>query len=99
MRYKGLTMIRKEADTMERQYDGYHFHPNREGVFNPFSTLNALEKREFGDYWFQTGTPTFLVELLKKSEYDLRLLIDGVETQASAFTEYRAEQNNPIPLI
>ena len=86
-------------ETMVKQYDGYHFHPNREGVFNPFSTLNALERREFGDYWFQTGTPTFLVELLKKSEYDLRLLIDGVETQASAFTEYRAEQNNPIPLI
>jgi len=86
-------------ETMVKQYDGYHFHPNREGVFNPFTTLNALEKREFGDYWFQTGTPTFLVELLKKSEYDLRLLIDGVETQASAFTEYRAEQNNPIPLI
>ena len=86
-------------ETMVKQYDGYHFNPNREGVFNPFSTLNALEKREFGDYWFQTGTPTFLVELLKKSEYDLRLLIDGVETQASAFTEYRAEQNNPIPLI
>ena len=86
-------------ETMVKQYDGYHFHPNREGVFNPFSTLNALEKREFGDYWFQTGTPTFLVELLKKSEYDLRLLIDGVETQASTFTEYRAEQNNPIPLI
>ncbi len=86
-------------ETMVKQYDGYHFHPNREGVFNPFSTLNALEKREFGDYWFQTGTPTFLVKLLKKSEYDLRLLIDGVETQASAFTEYRAEQNNPIPLI
>ena len=86
-------------ETMVKQYDGYHFHPNREGGFNPFSTLNALEKREFGDYWFQTGTPTFLVELLKKSEYDLRLLIDGVETQASAFTEYRAEQNNPIPLI
>ena len=89
----------EKFETMVKQYDGYHFHPNREGVFNPFSTLNALEKREFGDYWFQTGTPTFLVELLKKSEYDLRLLIDGVETQASAFTEYRAEQNNPIPLI
>ena len=87
------------VEMMVKQYDGYHFHPNREGVFNPFSTLSALDKREFGDYWFQTGTPTFLVELLKKSEYDLRLLIDGVETQASAFTEYRAERNNPIPLI
>ena len=86
------------VEMMVKQYDGYHFHPNREGVFNPFSTLSALDKREFGDYWFQTGTPTFLVELLKKSEYDLRLLIDGVETQASAFTEYRAEQPDPVNL-
>lgn len=84
---------------MVKQYDGYHFHPNREGVFNPFSTLSALQKKEFGSYWFQTGTPTFLVELLKKSEYDLRTLIDGVETEAYAFTEYRMDANNPIPLI
>ncbi len=94
------SLSRKETvETMVRQYDGYHFHPSREGVFNPFSALSALRKREFGDYWFQTGTPTFLVELLKKSEFDLRILIDGVETQASAFTEYCAERNNPIPLL
>ena len=94
------SLSREETvETMVRQYDGYHFHPSREGVFNPFSALSALRKREFGDYWFQTGTPTFLVELLKKSEFDLRILIDGVETQASAFTEYRAERNNPIPLL
>ena len=53
----------------------------------------------FGNYWFQTGTPTFLVELLKESDYDLRLLMDGIETAASAFTEYRADRKNPIPLI
>ena len=81
------------------QYDGYHFHPNGEGVFNPFSVLNAFFSKEFGNYWFQTGTPTFLVELLKESDYDLRLLMDGIETAASAFTEYRADRKNPIPLI
>lgn len=84
---------------MTKQYDGYHFHYNREGVFNPFSTLNTLQKREFGSYWFQTGTPTFLVELLQKSEFDLRVLIDGVETQASAFSEYQPESKRLLPLI
>ena len=84
---------------MERNYDGYHFHPNGEGVFNPFSVLNAFFSKEFGNYWFQTGTPTFLVKLLKESDYDLRLLMDGIETAASAFTEYRADRKNPIPLI
>ena len=87
------------VETMTRQYDGYHFHPNGEGVFNPFSVLNAFFSKEFGNYWFQTGTPTFLVKLLKESDYDLRLLMDGIETAASAFTEYRADRKNPIPLI
>ena len=53
---------------MKRNYDGYHFHPDGSGVFNPFSVLNAFSKLELGSYWFQTGTPTFLVELLQKSE-------------------------------
>ena len=48
---------------------------------------------------FQTGTPTYLVDLLKQSDYDLRLLVAGVEVTASAFSEYRAEANNPLPMI
>lgn len=87
------------VEMMTRQYDGYHFHPKGVGVFNPFSVLNSFDKQEFGSYWFQTGTPTFLVELLKKSEYDLRILMDGIETSASSFTEYRVNSKNPIPLI
>ena len=86
-------------ETMTQQYDGYHFHQKGEGMYNPFSVLNAFDKLEFGSYWFQTGTPTFLVKSLQKADYDLRTLMDGVEASASTFTEYRAEENNPIPLI
>lgn len=53
--------VKGVVERMIRQYDGYHSHPSREGVFNPFSTLSCLQKKEFGNYWFQTGTPTFLV--------------------------------------
>ncbi|MCD8270003.1 MAG: ATP-binding protein [Parabacteroides sp.] len=91
-----------EEDVLEQLtnlYDGYHFSERSEGVFNPFSLLNILSFSRFGSYWFQTGTPTFLVELLKQSEYDLRTLIDGVEMKESAFSEYRVADNNPIPLI
>ena len=80
-------------------YDGYHFEESAEGVFNPFSLLNVFDSYKFDNYWFQTGTPTYLVDLLKQSDYDLRLLIDGVEVQASAFSEYRAEARNPLPMI
>ena len=80
-------------------YDGYRFTHRAEGVFNPFSVLNALKFSNFHNYWFQTGTPTYLVDLLKESDYDLRLLIDGIEVKSSGFAEYRADINNPLPMI
>lgn len=86
-------------DKMTKLYDGYHFCPYSEGVFNPFSVLNACKSKILDNFWFQTGTPTYLVNLLKESDYDLRLLIGGIEVTASAFLEYRAEVNNPLPMI
>ena len=86
-----------------KQKTAYEIMPSLVGsemcIRDRFSVLNAFFSKEFGNYWFQTGTPTFLVELLKESDYDLRLLMDGIETAASAFTEYRADRKNPIPLI
>ncbi len=87
------------VDLLELQYDGYHFCENAPGMFNPFSVLNVLQDSRISDYWFQTGTPTYLVELLKESDYDLRQLVDGSEMRSATFSEYRAEANNPIPLL
>ncbi|MDR0794636.1 MAG: ATP-binding protein [Tannerella sp.] len=87
------------VSTISQRYNGYHFTSNSEGVFNPFSVLNALKFSNFREYWFQTGTPTYLVNLLKESDYDLRLLVDGIEVQPSDFVEYRMDINNPIPMI
>ena len=87
------------VDEMTRQYDGYHFFAGCHGVFNPFSVLNAFKSKVTENFWFQTGTPTYLADLLKESDYDLRLLIDGVEVASSAFSEYRAEASNPLPMI
>ncbi|NDV58006.1 ATP-binding protein [Bacteroides sp. 519] len=96
--YNRLT-FEQTVEKMTALYDGYHFYEYGTGMFNPFSVLNALQKYRLDNYWFQTGTPTFLVDLLKQSDYDLRTLIDGVEAEQSSFTEYHAEVNNPIPLI
>ena len=87
------------VDKMTALYDGYHFCENTEGMFNPFSVLNVFDGFKFNNYWFQTGTPTFLVEMLQQTNYDLRLLLDGIEAPASSFAEYRVDSNNPIPLI
>ena len=82
---------------LKEDYDGYHFCPDSIGIYNPFSLLNTFAKRRYGSYWFETGTPTYLVELLKKSDYDLERMT-RVETSAdildSIFTD-----DNPIPVI
>jgi len=94
---EGMT-YEEVCQKMKRMYDGYHFRHNMEGMYNPFSVLNALDSAEFGSYWFATGTPTFLVELLKKTDYDLRDL-EGVELPANLFADYRADADYPIPVI
>lgn len=85
-------------ETMTRQYDGYHFMYGEKGIFNPFSVLNVLNDATFDDYWFKTGTPTFLIELLKKTDYDLRHL-EGVQLDVNSFADYRADVSRPIPVI
>lgn len=68
-------------------YDGYHFVENSIGIYNPFSLLNTFYKMKFGSYWFETGTPTYLVELLKKSNYNLQR-ITHEETDADVLKQH-----------
>ncbi len=56
---------------LARMYDGYHFHHKAAGVYNPFSIINTFKNKEFRMYWFETGTPTFLVRYLKQGRYNL----------------------------
>lgn len=56
---------------LAKRYDGYHFHPSAAGVYNPFSLLNAFYAQEFRNYWYETGTPSFLVRYLKQGNYNL----------------------------
>lgn len=85
---------------MTRQYDGYRFTSDEEfhPMYNPFSVLSALSKKRFGNYWFSSGTPTFLVEMLQKTNYDLREM-EGVEVSAANLSDDRANIHNPIPMI
>lgn len=95
---KDLT-YEQTMNELTHRYDGYHFRGDqKEGMYNPFSVLSALDAGEFGNYWFATGTPTFLAEMLKVTDYDLRKL-DGIEVGASSLTDDRADARNPVPMI
>src|SRR5574344_1562828 len=83
---------------LKEQYDGYHFRQDSIGIYNPFSLLNTLAKLEFSDYWFESGTPTFLVHLLKKTDYDLES-IEEQEVSSDKINSIDAMSYNPIPVI
>ena len=83
---------------LKQQYDGYHFSANGIGVYNPFSLLNAFKKRNISDYWFQTGTPTFLVKLLQANDYNLQKL-KGIYVDESTLMNVDEDYKDPIPVL
>ena len=94
---RGITYD-KLCEDLRECYDGYHFTHNSIGMYNPFSLLNAFKRKEFGSYWFETGTPTYLVKLLKKHHYDLERMAHE-ETDVQVLNSIDSESTNPIPVI
>ncbi len=79
-------------------YDGYHFSAKCPDIYNPFSLLSALDQQEFKDYWYETGTPTFVVKSLRQGKFNLEdLTLEGVP--ASALGGVNADDSDPIPVL
>lgn len=90
-----------EEETLNKlkiRYDGYHFEEDTVGIYNPFSVLNTLAKLRYKDYWFETGTPTFLVDLLKMHNYRL-LDITREKVSGDVINSIDSMSTNPIPMI
>ncbi len=83
---------------LAEMYDGYHFHHKAIGVYNPFSLLNTFRRREFLEYWFETGTPSFLVEVMRRTDYDITQLSDQ-EADTTLLTDIDSAFLNPVPLL
>lgn len=92
--------VQECREALKRQYDGYHFHPEGESVYNPFSLLGALMEKDFGYYWFETGTPTFLVKKLKDSVFDIRKFTDRtLYASEGMLKDYTGDSLDPVPLL
>ena len=83
---------------LRKRYDGYHFVAGGPGIYNPFSLLNTFKYMRPEDYWFETGTPSYLVELLKHTHYDLYELAN-TETDADVLNSIDSTSSNPVPVI
>ena len=86
--------------TLKEKYDGYHFHYESEGVYNPFSLLKAFYEKNFGSYWFETGTPTFLVKKINNSSFDVQKFTNSsLYSNEKALSDYRVDNPDLVPLL
>ena len=83
---------------LKSQYDGYHFSDKMTDVYNPFSLLNAFSTGRISDYWFKSGTPTYLIRLLSHTNENMNE-ITGKYYSAEEFIDYKATVELPLPMI
>ena len=83
---------------LKQKYDGYHFSDNMTDVYNPFSLLNALDSLRLQDYWFSSGTPTYLIRLLAHFKENMNELT-GKYYRTEEFIDYKADVEQPLPMI
>lgn len=94
-----LKISNEEAlDTLKRHYDGYHFSINSEDIYNPFSLLKCLQQSKLGAYWLETATPSFIVEILKKSSLPFTRIFNS-EAKETALTESDTSFSSPMALL
>ena len=95
---QGIT-IADALDQLKANYDGYHFCGKSEDIYNPYSLLNALSDRNFGSYWFDTGTPTYLIERLRKNPIDETTLDNIPLVPQSDFDVSPEISDNSLPML
>ena len=85
-------------EKLKKQYDGYHFSDELTDIYNPFSILNVFDSNRIADYWFSTGTPTYLIRLLTHTQENLNELT-GKYYDPSQFIDYKADVEKPLSMI
>lgn len=83
---------------LKQQYDGYHFSKYGEDIYNPFSLINAFSQKSYENFWFSTGTPTFLIELLQRMDFNIRDL-EKLEAKPEDFDKATDNISDPIPVL
>ncbi|MBQ9357648.1 MAG: ATP-binding protein [Prevotella sp.] len=83
---------------LKLRYDGYHFSEKSPEVYNPFSLLNALRDKKLDNYWFSTGTPTFLIRQMQHFRTDITGM-DDIEAPATSFDVPTEAMTTALPLL
>ena len=83
---------------LKTKYDGYHFSKDKQDIYNPFSLIKAFDSKELGNYWFDSGTPTFLIRQMQHFRTDI-MATEGLEAPSSAFDKPTEAMTTALPLL
>ena len=86
-------------EVLRAKYDGYRFSEKEERIYNPFSLCIAFERKKLGDYWFESGTPTFMIHLFEQKVFELPDLEGNIKLSTEAIDSYRFSYSNLAPLL
>lgn len=95
---KNMLSVEEAKFQLQQRYDGYHFSNGMTDIYNPFSLLNAFADDNIRDYWFASGTPSYLIRLLAHSNENIQDII-ARSYEAQEFVDYRATVEAPVPMI
>ena len=91
--------VEEMKNALKKQYDGYHFSENlKTDIYNPFSILNAFDMLKIEDYWYESGTPTYLEKLMEGHKVNMQKLI-GRSYERKYFIDYRADKEDPLAML
>ena len=85
-------------ERLKIRYDGYHFAEHSAEIYNPFSLLKAFQQKKVTNYWFDSGTPTYLIQQMKHFRTDI-MSLDRMEVPASAFDQPTENMEDALPLL
>ena len=91
--------VAETKSKLAKMYDGYHFTHDVEGVYNPFCLLKCFSGKDFGSYWFESGTPSFLVKTLQNQPLVLASLVNGRWAKEDQFKNYDPDSKNMLPVV
>ena len=95
---QGLS-VEETKNKLAEMYDGYHFAYESEGIYNPFCLLKCFYEKMFGSYWFESGTPSFLVKTLQNQPLELEHLINGRIATENQFKNYDPDSKNMLAVV
>ena len=83
---------------LKKRYDGYHFSEEMLDIYNPFSIINVFDAKKLADYWYRSGTPTYLLKLLEGHQINIQKLVSQ-SYNVTKFIDYRADVEDPLAML